>query len=405
MASFAEIRLALIKDINRLRVQEGYLRAGLPLFPGLFGRDSLIAAWQMLRHDPGIAKHTLVRLATLQGRKQDLRREEEPGKILHEYYEPRQIHARLILKPRVTFAWGLPYYGSVDATPLWLIVFGEYVARTDDTKLLEKFYPNVVHAAFWLQDFADSNKDGFIDYKRHSTVGLVSQAWKDSDELGDIVEPVAVVEAQGYAYAAWQAVSRLAMLQNDRTLSESALRAADDLRNRFLSAFLMPDNFFAYALNGDGAQVAWRTSNPGHLLFSGILDIAAADAIVQRLFADDFWTPYGIRTLSTREPGFDWQSYHKGAVWPHDNWFVWCGLKRLGRYKEANRIRDALIAAWEQFGGKLPELYGVSSKGDLSLEIYVNKRTKLQRPNPLQAWASGALFSMLEKEHHHSSIL
>ena len=399
MATRDTIKTRLLQDIARLRTCEGYLRAGLPLFPGLFGRDSLIAAWQMLGHDPEIAKHTLIRLATLQGRKQDLRREEEPGKILHEYYEPWQFHARFILKPRVTFAWGLPYYGSVDATPLWLIVCEEYVTRTGNKELLEKLYPNVVHAVSWLRNFADSNNDGFIDYKRHSVAGLVSQAWKDSDELGNIVEPVAVVEAQGYTYAAWQAVSRLAVLQNDRTLSETALRVADDLRKRFLPAFRMHDNFFAYALDGDETQVTWHTSNPGHLLFSGILDDAAVDTVVERLFADDFWTPYGIRTLSTREPGFDWQSYHKGAVWPHDNWFIWFGLKRLGRHEAANRIRDALIAAWEKCGGKLPELYGVSLKGDLSLEIYVNKRTKLQRPNPLQAWASGALFSMLKEEH------
>lgn len=387
-----EVVRKLRRDLHSLRAKKGYLCAGLPHFPGLFGRDSLIVAWQMLREDPTIARSTLFRLAKLQGRRVHLRSEEEPGKILHEYYEPWQLRARL-KKWRVVLWWGSPYYGSVDATPLWLIVFAAYVRATHDRRFLDTFWPNALSAFRWMAATADHNRDGFLDYVSHNPRALTHHAWKDSNEFGKLKMPLAPVEVQGYAYAAFCAFAECATVLGETAFAEEAIARASALKRSFRQAFLT-NEYFAFVLDGNGVKVPWVTSNPGHLLFSGILDPADAAMVARRMFRDDLWTRYGVRTLSMRDPSFDWQSYHRGSVWPHDNWFFWKGLCTIGDAVGAARVREALLYAWTDLGGKIAELYAVDPRGH-TLNLTIRTKRGVQQPGYPQAWASGALLDMI----------
>ncbi|MBI4134029.1 MAG: hypothetical protein HY475_01245 [Candidatus Terrybacteria bacterium] len=392
---FAPVIARLRGDLRRLRSPAGYLRAGIPHYPGLFGRDSLISGWQVLNDDPSFARAALLRLATLQGRRMNMRTEEEPGKILHEYYEPFQLSARA-KKWRVVLRWGSPYYGSVDATPLWLVVFHRYLQRTRDTAFRDQLWPRAISACRWIMEYADHNRDGFLDYSSHNPFALTHQAWKDSTDLGALPPPVAPVEVQGYAYAALRAFADLARTQNDERNAQEAEQRARNLRDAFLARFPYDDSF-AFALDGQGRPAAWLTSNPGHLLFSGILDPAAARRVATRLFAEDFWTPYGIRTLSMQDARFDWQTYHRGSVWPHDNWFFWKGLQTIGDMEGATRIQQALLRAFYDLGGEITELYAVEPQTHrLSLTLRVPGGS--YRPSIPQAWASGALLDMLTEQ-------
>jgi len=382
-------------DLRRLRSPAGYLRAGIPHYPGLFGRDSLISGWQVLNDDPSFARAALLRLAALQGRRVNIRTEEEPGKILHEYYEPLQFSARA-KKWRVVLRWGSPYYGSVDATPLWLVVFHHYLQRTGDIAFRDQLWPRAISAYRWIMEYADHNHDGFLDYSSHNPFALTHQAWKDSTDLGALPPPIEPVEVQGYAYAALRAFANLSRAQNDERNAKKAEDRARHLQTSFLKRFRCGD-YFSFALDGHGRLAAWPTSNPGHLLFSGILDHAAAQRVAARLFTEDFWTPYGIRTLSTRDSRFNWQAYHRGSVWPHDNWFFWKGLQAIGDTKGATRIRQALLRAFYDLQGKITELYAVEPQTHrLSLTLRVPGGS--YRPCMPQAWASGALLGMLTEQ-------
>lgn len=384
-------------DIAMLRAPAGYLRAGYPNFPGLFGRDSLIVSWQLLRYDPGIARSTLLKLAKLQGTKVNHKSEQEPGKILHEYYEPWQLWVRFIQKPLITFGWGQPYFGSVDATFLWIIVFEKYYVQTHDDGLHKKLWPHVVHVLSWIKEYADHDRDGFFDYRAHNPLALKHQAWKDSDEFGDILQPIAPVEVQGYAYAALRAAARLARAR-DRALGVWADRRADMLKKQFAPAYAAGD-YFAYARDGNGQQVRWVTSNPSHLLFSDILSQQEQERVVEKVFSQDLWTTYGMRTLARSDAHFAWQSYHRGSVWPHDNWFLWLGLRSTGRILQAQKVKKAMLKAFHDLDGTIPELYGVHPKDQqISGDIYIGNASTKQRIGNPQAWASGALLAMLLSE-------
>ncbi len=370
------------REIKQLKDKKGFLKAGLPRFNRLFGRDSLISAWQLLDRAPGICKATLEILSQYQGKAFNKEREEEPGKILHETDLEKPHH------PKGYFPF--PYYGSIDSTPLFLIVFAFYFKKTRDIKFLDYHWENILRAVNWIEEYGDKDKDLFLEYQRKNEKGVFHQGWKDSlkDHL-KIEPPVALVEVQGYQYLALKEVSKFAETKGDFDLSKKLNERAEELKKNFNKKFWMPDkNFYCLALDRKKQQKKSITSNPGHLLFTDIIEREKIDSVVKRLFKKDLWTPFGIRTHSTLEPDFNPKSYHLGSIWPHDNWIIAQGLKNLGRKSEYQKIKNAILLADEKIG-YLPEFYGVID-GKITLEM----EKIVCHP---QAWASGALLNFLRE--------
>ena len=389
-----EIRKQLTKEIESLRDKRGYLLAGFPRFLGLFGRDSLITAWQLLDYDPKIAKNTFLILAELQGKKINPKTGEEPGKILHEYYS-KNTPDEWFKKYKWKVKWlkrGVPVYFSVDSTPLFLIVLAKYFQKTKDEKFLLKIMPNVVKAIDWMINYGGL-KHGFLRHRKGKAgKSLKSQSWKDGkgNPMEKMKGPIAVVEVQGYVYLALKEVSKLAQILKEKELAQELRAKAEDLKENFNKDFWMESRkYFALALDEKNKQKKSITSNPGHLLFTGILDKKGEAAVVKRLFKDDMWTPFGIRTHSELEPDFDPLLYQNGAIWPHDNWIIAQGLKKLGYKKEYNKVKTAMMAAYKDIGF-IPEFYGVID-GRITLKM---KEKIVCHP---QAWASGAVFNFLKQ--------
>jgi len=368
---------------------ESFFAAGLPWFVALFGRDSLITAWQTLAFAPTVARDTLRLLAKYQGSREDTTRAEEPGKILHELRTGEKVNLGEV--PQT------PYYGTVDATPLFLILLGEYIRWTGDFALWQELRGNVDRALAWIEA-ADHDGDGFVDYESHSTAGLANQGWKDSyngvrnRDGATARPPIALVEVQGYVYQAWREVARLLAQNGETTQAAELLARARLLKKRFHDAYWMPGRqFFAVALEHGGRQVQSRTSNPGHALWSGIVDRRHAPALARALLSPRMFSGWGIRTLSRDEAAYDPQDYQVGAVWPHDNAIILAGLKAYGFDAEAVRVCSGLFAAALTFpGSRLPELFAGFSR--------------TEHPTPIaypaactpQAWAAGTLPSMLQ---------
>jgi len=350
----------------------------------------LISAWKTLSLDPSIAAATLRVLASYQGSRVNPKSEEEPGKILHEHRFDAASRSEL---PQ----WDFPYYGSIDSTPLFLIVASEYLRETKDLRLAKDLWPSVAAAYRWMEIYGDVDGDDFVEYERKSPNGLFHQGWKDgSDDHLGIRPPVALVEVQGYACAAHQAFAFLAEALGRKDRVEGALQAAKRIRQRVNDAFWMEDQgFFAIALDGTKRLRRAITSNPGHLLLCGAAEPRRINPVIQRFFRDDLWTPYGVRTHATSEPDFDALSYHQGTVWPHDNWFLYRGLLAVGRREEAERIRGALLRAYRELG-KMPEHYAVVD--DKLVDLSIAAPDVGVRANPLQAWASGGLLDMISRD-------
>lgn len=376
----------LLHDIERLKSPRGYLNAGYPRYNTLFGRDSLISAWQMLEIDPLIARATLQTLVEYQGKTVNLRAEEEPGKILHEYRFSPKEQAEL---PH----WDFPYYGSVDSTPLFIILAGEYLKRTGDKTFLLKIWNNIVAAFNWIREYGDRDGDDYVEYGRRNPQGLYHQGWRDGveDHL-KIKPPVAIVEAQGYVYAAYQNLIFLARELGKNDISEKASARSEALRSKFNEDFWMErKKYFALALDGEKRQKEAVTSNPGHLLFTGIVAPDKIKPLISRLFHLDLWTPYGIRNHSSENPDFDPCSYQLGSVWPHDNWIIYRGLQDLGFDRHADRIKKCLLRAYRKLG-HIPELYVVVDD-----KIVDSSKSPMRDipTNPLQACASAGLLEMI----------
>ena len=362
------IKKRLISDIEKLRDPKGFIRAGFPRFNTLYGRDSLIASWQLLDYDAAIAKNTLKILAELQGQKIDPLHEEEPGKILHEtrWGQPSEG------------AWPIPYYASVDATPLFVILAGKYFKKTKDKDFIQSILPNIKKAKDWILTHGDENKDGFLDYRRKNPKGFFHHGWKDTDFCKTWQPPIAIVEAQGYKY---EALCYFQKLTGEETESLA------NFKEKFLNSFFWPEEkFFYLAIDAKGVKYQIPASNPGHLLFTNLIEMPYKKLIVQRLFQNDFWTDYGIRTHSTANVDFNPYSYHLGSIWPFDNWMIAQGLKISGFEKEYEMVRQALLKTYRVFG-YLPELYCVNLDGEIR---------GLGRANPLQAWSSAGLLNMLQ---------
>ena len=382
------VRDALLGDIRRLQAPEGYLRAGGPRYATLFGRDSLIAAWQLLDWDPSVAKATLRVLAGYQGRKVDPVSEEEPGKILHEHRFDASSQAELP-------GWKFPYYGSVDSTLLFLILGSTTVRTTGDEGLAAELWDAFTRAYEWMRRYGDADGDGYVEYERKNPQGLFHQAWKDGSRDHLRVEPpAALVEVQGYAVAAHEAFADLAEAHGQCEAAEAARRAGAALRRRLNEDFWDDETgFFGLALDRSKRLRRAVTSNPGHLLLCKAVEPRRLDSVVERCFRPDLWTPYGIRTHAASEPDFDPTSYHLGSVWPHDNWFLYRGLLTAGRPREADRVREALLRARTELG-RIPELYAVV--GDRLVDLS-GATTPGARANPLQAWASAGLLDMVSR--------
>jgi glycogen debranching enzyme len=366
-----------------------YIDAGVPWYSALFGRDSLLTALQALAVNTDLAWGTLRGLAALQGKEVDDWREEDPGKILHEVRVGELARAGEI--PHT------PYYGSVDSTPLWLIVLHDAYRWTGDLDAVKELWPNVLAALRWIDEYGDLDGDGYVEYRRRSPGGLDNQGWKDSGDAivhpdGTRAEPpIALVEVQGYVYRAKRSVARLAADLEERDLAENLEREAADLRERFNRDFwLETPGFYALALDGDKRPIDTITSNPGHCLWSGIVNEERAGKVVRRLLSPGMSSGWGIRTLAAKQAPYDPIGYHTGTVWPHDNALIAHGMRRYGFDREARSVLDGLVAAGAFFPyARFPELFCGFSSEEVPVPVQYPVAC---RP---QAWASAAPLLMV----------
>ncbi|MGH6846985.1 MAG: amylo-alpha-1,6-glucosidase [Methylocella sp.] len=364
--------------------------AGLPWFIAPFGRDSLIVSLQNILIYPEFARGSLDILGSLQAKEDDPYRDAEPGKIFHELRYGELAHFRLI--PHT------PYYGTADATPLYLITLHAAWRATGDQTLLERHLETVEGCLSWIDNYGDRDGDGFQEYQTRSPVGYENMAWKDSGDSvvypdGSLVKgPKALCELQGYVYAAWIRMAELfdALGKCDRAEELRAKAAA--LLERFNATFWDDElGFYAYALDGDKKKVLTVASNAGHCLWSGIVPRERAKLVVERLMAPDMWTGWGIRTLSAGNPAFNPYNYQTGSVWPHDNGIIAMGFKLYGFGAEAGRIaHDISIGASYFLLNQLPELYTAFQRDETTFPVqYIGA-------NVPQAWAAGSIFMLTQ---------
>lgn len=331
--------------------------AGIPWYAAPFGRDAITASLQALCFHPDMAVGTLRLLAKHQGTKVDAFTEEEPGKIFHEL--------RLGELARLGQVPHRPYYGSIDATPLFVCLFVEAVRWTGDWALYRELLPHALAALEWCDRYGDVDGDGFIEYAEGSAVGLRNKGWKDSAmslsyrdcSLAEL--PAALVEVQAYAYRAKHGLAELAALAGDEERAARLRGEAAALRERFEDAFWMPDeNCYAQALDAKKRRIDAVTSNAGHALWGGVASPERAALLTERLLGRDMFSGWGVRTLSSSYPTYNPMSYHNGSVWPHDNSLVAAGMAAYGHREAANRIITAMVEAGLRFpNGRLPEVF------------------------------------------------
>ena len=364
--------------------------AGVPWFVAPFGRDSLITCLEMLLLDRTLARETLLLLAHHQALEFDDWRDAEPGKILHE-----RRYGDLAVAGRIPHT---PYYGTVDATPLFVILAAEYLRWTGDLDTLKILGPRIWNALGWIEEYGDLDGDGFLEYERRSSAGLKNQGWKDSDDSivhrdGGLAEgPIALAEVQGYAYMARRDGAYIFEQLGEQDRATALRTRADRLKEAFNEAFWMPDEgTFALALDGRKRRVQSVTSNAGHCLFAGIADDSKAEAVATRLLARDMHSGWGIRTLSSENRAFNPMSYHAGSVWPHDNALIAAGLKRYGFGHAAAAVAGGIFdAALESQDARLPELFcGFERQSDVPYVRYPVACSP-------QAWAAAAPIFLMQ---------
>jgi len=364
--------------------------AGLPWFMTLFGRDSIFTSLQALPFTPELASSTLQALGERQGTRVDDFRDEDPGRILHEmrFGEMTAFEER----PHS------PYYGCVDATPLFVVLLDEYERWTGDTKLVRDLEFEARAALNWIDEYADLQGNGYISYKRRNErTGLENQCWKDSWDSISYRDgrlpgfPRATAELQGYAYDAKVRAARLARLVwKDPAFADRLEAEAADLKRRFNDDFWVEDGeYFAIALDVDGSQVDALTSNNGHLLWSGIVEKSKAKAVAGHLLGERLFSGWGVRTMAEGEGRYNPIGYHVGTVWPYDNSFIAWGLRRYGFKEEAAQVASGILDAADFFAGRLPEAFGG----------YPREMTRypVQYPTACspQAWSTGAPLLLL----------
>ncbi len=373
-------------DFYSLRIPEGQnkaIAAGVPWFAALFGRDSLISSFQTLILNPSLARGTLRSLAARQGRTECADNDEEPGKILHELRS-----GEMTTTGEVAFGKN---YGSVDATPLFIILLSEYFQWTGDRELVEELRPCLEAALNWLIEYGDLDGDGLIEYRRKSDKGLLNQGWKDSGDAmahadGTLAQaPIALVEEQGYAADAFRRAAALLRMLGDAEQADRLMARSAELMQKLERAFWMEkDAYYAMALDCDKRPLAVMSSNPGHLLFTHTISDQRARDVVAKLTAQGLFSGWGIRTLSDEEQTYNPMSYHRGSVWPHDNSLIAFGMAQYGFLQEASAILSALFEASLHFRDyRLPELFCGNQRH--------HRDDPVQYPvscSP-QAWASG----------------
>jgi glycogen debranching enzyme len=363
----------------------GFPAAGTPWYDALFGRDSCIAGIQTLAFAPNVARQCLIALARHQGTRFDAWRDEEPGKILHESREDE-----LTAAGELPFS---PYFGSIDSTPLFMLLAGEYFRWTADAEFLRQLQPNLAAAMHWIDEYGDPNGDGYIEYEKRSVKGLVNQGWKDSHDSmvhadGSLMAPpITLIEVQAYAYASMRRLADAYVALGDDTLAAKLKARANALKEEFNDDFWVEEEgCFALGIDGVGRRAASVTSNAGHALWCGIASPHKGRATAQRLMRGDMYSGWGIRTLTSESPRYNPQGYHLGTVWPHDNSILAMGFRRYGAESELVTIASSLLRAARDFQyHRLPELFG---GGELSPHLTPVPYPVACRP---QAWAAGSV--------------
>lgn len=381
-----------ISDFHALQIAVGkqkVIAAGIPWFATIFGRDSIIAAYQTLSLYPQLAKDTLRLLARFQGKKVDDWRDEQPGKILHEHRD-----GEMTRNGEMPFG---PYYGSIDSTPLFLVLLSEVWNWTADEELVRELLPNAYAALEWIDTYGDIDGDGFVEYLRRSPKGLLNQGWKDSWDAnmhrdGHIAEPpIALAEVQGYVYDAKYRMASLLRMFGDYETADRLKSEANELQRRFDKAFWLPEEgIYAMALDSAKRPIRVVSSNAGHLLWSRIIHRDRARSVTQRLMRRDVYSGWGIRTLAQSEPVFNPLSYHRGSVWPHDNSLIAHGMTLNDQRDFCTQVLTSLFQAALTFRDyRLPELFCGVQRGDNDSPVHYPVSCSPQ------AWASGSLFLML----------
>ena len=367
--------------------------AGVPWFVTLFGRDSLIVSLQNMSVAPGFARGALERLAQYQAPQRDDWRDAQPGKILHEIRFGELAHFHII-----PFT---PYYGTADATILYLLVLSETYRWTGDVQLL-KTYRRVAEACLnWIDHYGDLDGDGFQEYKTFSSKGYRNMGWKDAFDSvvyadgRQVEQPKALCELQGYVYDAKIRMAEIFEVLGDSARAQALQQQAAALKHKFNSTFWMEDEgCFAYGLDPDKRQITSIASNAGQCLWSGIADQEKAERTAKRLLQEDMWSGWGIRTISSKNPAYNPFSYHLGSIWPHDNGIIAAGFKRYGLANEANFVIRGVFDAARRFEAyRLPEIFaGLKRQGKTAdfPALYPGGA------NIPQAWASGSIFQMLQ---------
>jgi glycogen debranching enzyme len=383
--SAADVQMMMIGN-----PETNYPYAGVPWFSTVFGRDGIIVALQMLWLCPAIAKGVLQYLASTQATDSDPAIEAEPGKILHETRSGEMAAVGEIPFGR--------YYGSVDATPLFIILAGSYYERTGDREFVQRLWPYIRLALQWIDRFGDMDGDGFVEYAQRSPKGLVQQGWKDSNDSvfhsdGRLAEaPIALCEVQGYVYAAKLAAARLSCALGDKEMCTALEAQAEALRAQFEEAFWCEDlSTYALALDGKKKPCRVRTSNAGHCLYTGIVRTDRAYLVAETLLSPDSFSGWGIRTVAAGEARYNPLSYHNGSIWPHDNSLIGSGLAKYERKEMAGRILLGLLDAsrWADLR-RLPELFcGLERRRGEGPTLYPVACSP-------QAWAAGAVFLLLQ---------
>ena len=382
-----------VADLASLRMRGGgrmgrLPAAGMPWFMTVFGRDTIITCLQTLLFGPELARTALEVLAELQARDDNPEVDAEPGKIVHE-----------LRSGRAADKWFRTYYGTVDATPLYLVLLSEVWRWTDDSALVREMKEPALRALAWIDEYGDRDGDGFVEYERRTPRGLENQSWKDSGDSqrfrdGTLARaPIAPCEVQGYVYDAKLRTAELAReIWRDRPLAERLERDAEELRRAFNERFWTDQRggFYVLALDGEKRQVDSLCSNVGHLLWSGIVPSERVDIVVDQLMGQELWSGWGVRTMSTGDAGYNPLSYHNGTVWPHDNSLIAHGLARCARWPEAQRIVRRMLGAAAHFHHQLPEVFAGLPRAETPFPIAYPTAA---RP---QAWAAGTPVLLLQ---------
>ncbi len=362
------------EDLGALRIfdpefpERMVVAAGAPWFMTVFGRDSLLTAWSALLVDPELALGVLQTLARFQGREVDPAHDEQPGRILHEM--------RFGEAASLSLGGGSIYYGTADATPLFVMLLGELRRWGLAQEQVDELLPNADRALAWIEEFGDADGDGYVEYQRATDRGLANQGWKDSwDGIryadGSIARaPIALCEVQAYVYGAYLARAHFAYEQGDGPTFQRYRTKASSLKAAFNRDFWLEDRgWFAVGLDPDKRPIDSLTSNVGHCLWTGIVDEDKAGAVAHRLLSPEMYSGWGVRTLATSMGGYNPVSYHCGSVWPHDTAIAAAGLARYGFEQQAQRLVMALVEAGEAQGGRLPELFCGLDRGELGVPV------------------------------------